>query len=206
MRSEIPNKGKVIAYFQKHVKEKGFGAEGMDWKDQHSQELRFAIINRYIDFNANPSILDVGCGAGAYYAFTGQAGHSFQYTGLDIVPEMIEQVQTAYPDANTFLGNLFEFNTPHNVVIASGTYNARLDSSDTVWQDYVFRSLTKMYNLCTDSVILNFMSPYVDYRYDRLFYPSFDIICQFIIDNFGRDFIIDHDYPLYEFTIAIRRK
>lgn len=205
MSSDIPNRDKVVAYFQNHVKEKGFGAEGMDWKNADTQKLRFEVINRYIDFTNKPSVLDVGCGAGAYYEYTKSAGHSIDYIGLDIVPEMVEHVKTRFPEVGTFLGSLFEYNEKHDYVIASGTFNARLDSVDGDWKEYVFRSLSRMMELCNHSVVLNFMSPYVDYTYDRLYYPTFDDLCRFIIDNFGRDFIIDHDYPLYEFTIAIRK-
>lgn len=205
MTTEIPNREKVIAYFQKHVEEKGFGAEGMDWKNQQTQDLRFHVINRYIDFDDGPSILDVGCGAGAYYPFTRAQDRGFTYTGLDIVPEMVAHVQSEFPEAKCFLGSIFEYDDVHDYAIASGTYNARLDSVGDDWQEYVFRSLTRMVDLCTKGVIINFMSPYVDYSYDRLYYPKFDELCRFIIANIGRDFVIDHDYPLYEFTLFVRK-
>ena len=47
------------------------------------------------------------------------------------------------------------------------------------------------------------MSSFVDYRYDRLYYPALDELSGYAVKNFSRKFIIDHSYPLFENTIAI---
>jgi len=201
----FPNHDKIRSYFREHVTKHGFGAEGMDWKDQESQFLRFEVIDRYIDYSGSPTILDVGCGAGDYLTFAHAKGCNPVYTGLDIVPEMIAHLLEVHPEASGIVGGLESISSQrYDYVIASGTFNAKLDASEVDWQAYLYESIIEMCRIAQKAVVFNLMSPHVDYTYDRLYYPRFDELTAFIVEHFGRDFIIDHDYALYEFTLMIR--
>ncbi|NNC84349.1 MAG: class I SAM-dependent methyltransferase [Flavobacteriales bacterium] len=201
----IPNEERIIGYYQEKLSESGFTAKGVDWKDEESQELRFEVINRYIDLDVSPSVLDVGCGAGSYYAYCKSLGKEIAYTGLDIVPEMTEHVKATHPEVQVYLGPIDDFTEAHDYVIASGTFNASIGTDMEAWASYVKSSILKMHQLARKAVIINLMSPYVDYTYERLYYPDLNELTRFLIDNCGRDWVIDHDYELYEFTLMIRK-
>ncbi|WP_074408355.1 MULTISPECIES: methyltransferase domain-containing protein [Aquimarina] len=201
----IPNKKKIVDYYQKQVEEHGFGAKGMDWKNEETQDLRFEIINRYIDFFDKPSVLDVGCGGGGYLGYCKKKELDFIYKGIDIVPDMIDQVNSIYGNDKAKLINVENVSENFDYVIASGTYNAKLDSKTNDWEIYVFESIENMFKISNKKVILNLMTPHVDYEYDRLYYPDLGKLTSFIVKKMTRNFIIDHSYDLYELTLVIHK-
>ncbi len=195
----------VEDYFRSKLLENGSTARGVDWKDEASQQLRFEVINRYIDFSLHPSILDVGCGTGEYLNYTQQLGHSIDYHGIDIVEEMVECTNARFGEGTASRMDISAIpnGRPYDYVIASGTFNAKLNCHSAPWRDYFFQSLSHMYQHCTRSVIFNCMSPRVDFRYRRLFYPDASDLVNFIVTSLSRDFIMDHSYPLYEMTVCV---
>lgn len=201
----MPNKEKIVDYYKNQVEEYGFGAKGMDWKNEETQDLRFEIINKYIDFSNKPSVLDVGCGGGGYLGYCKRKELDFAYKGIDIVPEMIDQVRNVYGNDKAQLTSLENISGSFDYAIASGTYNAKLDSEIMDWETYVFESIEHMYRVSNKKVILNLMTPHVDYEYDRLYYPDLNKLTSFIVEKMTRNFIIDHTYNLYELTLVIHK-
>ena len=55
-------------------------------------------------------------------------------------------------------------------------------------------------------IAFNFISEFVDYKYDGLYYQSINSIINYIVNNLSRHFTIDHSSPLYEFTICVYRE
>lgn len=194
----------IQSYYQNKLKEFGGSAQGMDWKNEDTQYLRFEIIARYIDFTQNPTILDVGCGNGEFLNFCKRKELSCKYTGMDIVPEMVALTNQRFGEGTAFEGELLSMQqNAYDYVIASGTFNAKLTTDELAWQPYLYQNIKKMFELGNQATVFNCMTSFVDYRYDRLYYVSPDEIGGFAVQNLSRRFIIDHSYPLYEMTIAI---
>jgi SAM-dependent methyltransferase len=165
----------TVAYYRDKLAEHGPGARGMDWKDETSQRLRFEVISRYIDFTRNPSILDVGCGAGAFLDFCRELGRKVNYLGIDVCPEMVAACRNRHGDAS-----------------------AR--------PEYFHENIGAMFRVCRIATIVNMMTCFVDYRYDRLYYATPDEVGKLAIDDLKtRRFLIDHNYPLYEMTAVFYR-
>lgn len=200
---------KINDYYSEKIKEFGFNANGMDWKDENTQTLRFQVINEFIEFNKNPSILDIGCGNAEYhnYCLTNKLQH--QYKGLDINPLMVEESNSRFGAETALLVNGLDDDKlkdlSFNYVICSGTFNAKLDNTSENWKEFFYDSISKMFHLATHGVIFNCMTPHVDYEYDRLYYPDLNNLTTFIVKNLSRDFRIQHAYPLYEMTIFIKK-
>ncbi|EZH72937.1 hypothetical protein ATO12_18120 [Aquimarina atlantica] len=199
----VPNETNIVDYYQKQIKKHGFGAKGMDWKNEETQFLRFKTINKFIDFSNMPSILDVGCGGGGYLKYCIDHDLDLKYKGIDIVPEMVERVKKVYGTDKALIKEIKDVSENFDYVIASGTYNAKLDVDSKDWEEYVFDSIKHMFRVSNHKVILNLMTPYVDYEYDRLYYPDLNRLTSYIVKNITRNFSIDHSYELYEFTLVI---
>ncbi len=194
-----------INYYRDKIKQFGSTAEGMDWKNIDTQYLRFDIISRYIDFSSHPSVLDVGCGNGEFLNYTKDHSRSIQYTGLDAVSEMVQLTNERFGNDSAIEADLLSWNTDKkfDYVIASGTFNAKLSSTDEEWKSYFYGNLKKMYDLANVAIIFNCMTSHVDYKYDRLYYPTPDELTDFAVKNLSRNFILDHSYPLYEVTMVV---
>lgn len=202
------NLAPTIAYYQSKLAEHGPGARGMDWKDESTQRLRFEVISRYIDYSRAPSILDVGCGAGEFLQFCRGQGRQIQYTGIDICPEMVAACRARFGEESAQVGttsDLISQNRNFDYVIASGTFNAKLDVTEHEWRGYFHDNIVAMFELCSVAAIVNMMTCFVDYRYDRLYYAHPDEIGDLAIRRMTRRFVIDHNYPLYEMTAAFFR-
>jgi SAM-dependent methyltransferase len=198
----------TIAYYRQKLAEHGPGARGMDWKDEASQRLRFDVIARYLDFARRPSILDVGCGSGAFLAYCREQGYDVDYLGLDICPEMAAACRERFgPDAAVEgqVDTLAEQGRQFDYVVASGTFNARLSAGPDEWRRHFHDSIATMFRLCRVGTVVNMMTSFVDLRYDRLYYATVDEMAELAVERLSRAFIIDHSYPLWEMTLAVYR-
>jgi len=197
----------IKTYYKDKFKEFGSAAEGMDWKDEESQYLRFEIISKYIDFSTNPSILDVGCGSSEFLNFCLKNKHECLYKGLDITEEMVTASNNRFGDGTAVLGDLisFEPNDLFDYVIASGTFNAKLSLDIDNWKNFFYDNLLKMYQMSNKGIIFNCMTEHVDWTYERLYYPSISDLTRFITENLSRKLIVDHSYDLYEMTISVSK-
>jgi cyclopropane fatty-acyl-phospholipid synthase-like methyltransferase len=197
----------VERYFREKLLAHGNTAEGMDWKNQDTQYLRFERIVRFMEFSDNPSLLDVGSGASEFLQYCLDRNLHCDYTGIDIVPEMTEAANMRFGKEVAYVhdvrsmpeGQIFDY------VIASGTYNAKLGASAAEWEEFFFDSLKSMFSLCRKALIFNCMSQHVDWEYDRLYYPDAGRLSSFIVKNLSRRFQIDHAYPLFEMTVCIEK-
>jgi len=198
----------TIAYYRGKLAEHGPTAQGMDWKDEASQRLRFEVLARYVDFSTAPSLLDVGCGAGAFLAFCQERGYAVRYLGVDVCPEMVAACRDRFgPEVarEAQVSDLAARGETFDYVVASGTFNAKLSADESDWREYFHESIVAMFGLCRVATIVNMMTCFVDWRYDRLYYATPEEVAQLAVTRLSRHFVIDHSYPLYEMTAAIFR-
>lgn len=197
----------IKKYYQDKFNTFGATAEGMDWKDKESQYLRFEIISKYIDFENNPSILDVGCGSSEFLNFCLNKNYECKYLGLDIMREMVDASNDRFGPKTAVLGDIdsIQQTDRFDYIIASGTFNAKLDTDMSEWKIFFYENILKMFNKCNKGVVFNCMTEHVDWTYDRLFYPKLSDLTKFINEEMSRNFIVDHNYELFEMTIYIRK-
>ena len=191
----------TIDYYRDRTIEHGFNAKGMDWKDQASQALRFEVICRYIDFTNNPTVLDVGCGDGEFFAYCQKRNSKCRYRGIDLCQEMVDACGKRFGNETARNASINDMTTAFDYVIASGTYHVKATNSDDAWRQHFHASVRAMFATCKRAVVVNVMSWHVDYRYDRLYYATPKEIGD-LAQELTHDFVIDHNYPLYEMTAA----
>jgi len=201
------NLDEVADYYRDKLQRFGATAQGMDWKNEETQLLRFAIISRYIDFSSNPSILDVGCGNGEYYNYCASRKLNINYKGIDVVPEMVTIANQRFHKSIAQVSNLTGLpdEEQFDYVIASGTFNTKLTSDEQQYEKYFYENIDCMFRHAKRAIIFNCMTSHVDYRYDRLYYADIEALSGYAVKNLSRHFIVDHSYPLYELTMAIFR-
>ncbi len=103
---------KVDRYYTDKVLEHGPSARGVDWNGTESQMLRFAQLAKLFDDPrpgiAQPgpfSVLDYGCGYGAFIELLAAGGWDADFHGFDISEEMVRQARARFgdrPDARFF--------------------------------------------------------------------------------------------------------
>ena len=120
----------VAHFFRLHLQLHGPNWRGLGWQSRHNQEQRFAVL---LDVGplSDTRVLDVGCGVGDLYGFMLREGIRAQYTGVDILPEMVAHARERYPDARFEVGDAVEGLGPErfDYVLCSGAFNVNFGSN-----------------------------------------------------------------------------
>jgi SAM-dependent methyltransferase len=194
-------------YYSKKLADFGATPKGADWNSSDSQLLRFRQLLRICDASRLLDITDYGCGYGALATFLAEYGQPFDYCGYDAAPAMIAAaVAHAGADARCrFTSDRAEVK-PRAYTVASGVFNVRGETSDDDWWDYIVRTIDDLASLSTVAFSCNFLTSHsdLDRRRPYLYYTDPSRLLEHCLARFPRRVSIMHDYPLYEFTLAVR--
>lgn len=196
------------SYYSKKIKTYGATAQGVDWNSSDSQQLRFEQLLRVCNLHQPFTINDYGCGYGALADYLHGMGASFQYYGFDISPNMISHAELLHQDQKDVSFVIEESALPvANYTLASGIFNVKQDNNDKEWREYIYYLLHRMHSLSTDGFAFNVLTSYsdVDRMRPDLFYADPLQLFDYCKKHFSRFVALLHDYPLYEFTLLIRK-
>ncbi len=196
----------VVAHYERQLERHGPTARGMDWKDEMSQRLRFAILCEICDL-AGKTVHEVGAGAGHLCDFLQQRGIGAVYSGSDLSPKMVDAARRLHPDVRFEVRNVLADGTPesYDVVLCSGAFHVKLELPDDAWRAFVYEALRGMYRLCRVGIGFNLMSDQVDFRSPSLFYANPGEVLDYCRRELSRHVVLRHDYPLHEYTIHVYR-
>jgi len=170
--------------------------------------MRFAELLRAIDSGLPFTINDFGCGYGALADYLQKGTDQFQYRGFDISPRMIASARELYSGANrvTFFNRQSEL-PEADYTVASGTFNVKLDTPREEWEKYVLNTLGTINALSRKGFAFNVLTKYSDREFmqNHLYYADPLFLFDYCKTEFSRFVTLLHDYPLYEFTILVRK-
>jgi len=121
---------KIKKDYQKKYKKYGVDPKSLQWRQLGAAHQRFRQMWAEIDFN-NVSVLDVGCGFGEMAKFLRKRYEGVKYTGVDIVPEFIEEAKKNYPEYEFEVRDYFKdpLEDKFDVILASGVLNSNLENN-----------------------------------------------------------------------------
>lgn len=195
-------------YYSDKIIKNGPTPQGVDWNSIESQVLRFKILSEVITEKNNFSVLDYGCGFGSMYDFFKKEYQSLKYFGFDISNEMISQAKNRNQnDTNSEWYTSLPSNIKVDYVIASGIFNVKLENSEEEWQKYILKTLTEINQIATKGFSFNILTKYSDQNYmkDSLHYADPLFLFDYCKQHFSKYVCLKHDYPLYEFSIIVRK-
>lgn len=194
-------------YFQSRYLQHGNDVQTL-WGSQASQEERFRILLEIADVSCK-TVLDVGCGFGDLYGYVKKIAASTrqqlpEYTGMDIVDELIQEARKKYFEA-TFLSGDFiskQFEKKYNYVFASGIFFLE----NPCWEKYCLSVCKKMYDVASEGVAINFLSRFSRKKDSFSYYASPGKIVEMIMDNITKRCVLRHDYRENDFTIYLYKQ
>jgi SAM-dependent methyltransferase len=200
----------VAAYYAAKITEHGPTPRGVDWNSSESQHLRFVKLLQVIDSDTSTSgrhLLDYGCGFGSLADMLESDYPTVFYQGYDIANEMITAARASHPH---FAGQFFSDERllrPTDYVVASGLFNVRLDTPVPDWEAYVFAKLDLLQNLSTRGFAFNMLTSYADEDRKRvdLYYADPRVMFDYCKRRYSPRVALLHDYPLWEFTMLVRK-
>ncbi len=200
----------IARHYGERVKSFGTTAKAAGWRDMETQYLRFSQLFKLFENDRNPfSLNDLGCGYGALLQAIPEylASRVTRYTGYDLSQEMIDTAcKNLENDGRCHFVCCGRIERDADYTVASGIFNHHFNAPRTAWKEHVFDTISHMYEVSAKGIAFNMMSKYVDYEEDYIYYDDPAEMLQFCLVNFGRQVILLHDYPLYEFTILVRKE
>jgi SAM-dependent methyltransferase len=199
---------KTINYYDLCLKKFGNNYKGMNWSSKKSQYLRFEQLIKIKNIK-NKSVHDVGCGNGEFLKFLKKKKIKVsKFLGTDISQNMINYCNANYTKIKNvkFIKlNILDSKKLQNYdfVFASGIFNIKGLVPSKKWEDYVLKVIKQMYSRANIGLSFNFMTFDVDYKDKNIFYMSIDKLIKRLRNEVSKNIIINHSYPLWEFTVYI---
>ena len=168
---------KFRSHFRVTLQAHGPTSEGLDWgSDQAKVDLRYSKMLALLQPSqaSVPSLLDVGCGYGGLLGYARDIGLQIDYTGINVVEEMIQCASKNNSTGSYILGDVLETpkSTKFDYVVCSGILTGRLEVSVMAMDQYAQAIIRRMYDLCTVGVAFNVMSTKVNFYSNKLYYRN----------------------------------
>ena len=194
----------IKAYQENFIKYKDT-PEGTFQNNTETQYLRFSRLITQFDFKEKVSIHDVGCGICDMYEFFKEIKlKNFEYSGTEIVPEMVALANEKYSKIKVLNQDILKIdNQEYDYLVLSGVFNLPGDVKREDWKAFCFKMIDKMYELCNKGISFNFLTSNNTFSAPELFYLNPTEIFDYCLKKHSRFVFLDNSYPLYEFTITI---
>ena len=191
------------------LKKHGAIPQSVGWKDPSAQKLRFEKLFTMLpppNANRNPfSIAELGCGYGAAVNYLKEKHYNFTYQGIDICPEMIEEAQQIHTEENAQFNLGHQISAPVDYCFESGVFHTPFENDKNLWEDHIIETLDNMHAMSNKAFAFNMITTYVDYKEDQLYYADPTRYFSLCKEKYSKYVTLLHDYPLYEFTIIVRK-
>ena len=194
-----------VQRYEKRLEEFGYSPATLGWGAHGRQEVRFSVLAGPALRLPESSVLDVGCGFCDLYDFLHQRGWRGRYTGMDIVPGLLDVARRRHPDLDLRELDITDDSMPvgeYDFVISSGALNATLPSGKN--QTHIELALRNMYQRSRYATSVDFLSSYVDFQKPGAHHtdPGWTLA---VAKRLTRRVLLRHDYMPYEFSIFLFR-
>ena len=200
---------RISNLYSANLTEYGDQSKAVGWSTADSQELRFEELTKVIpEMDGSFSVNDYGCGYGAHLEDRLQKKYSVAgYNGYDLSEEMLRKSKERLKDFNGVLKliNSSKISTPADFTFVSGTFNVRFESTCDEWKKFIEETLHMINESSNLGFSFNLLSKYVDGQEPHLFYGDPCYWFDYCKVNFSKQVSLLHDYPLYEWTILVRK-
>ena len=193
----------IIKIYDKYILDKLNDFEKVGWGSSESQKKRFEVLSEIGNLN-NCSILDIGCGTGAFYKHLDNLYHDINYTGIDINENMVKIAKQTFPETTFFCIDILNKveneikNRKFDYIFLSGVLNLSINNHEAMVSDM----MKKMFDLSIKGIALNFLSMHADFFSAGECYlnPEKILSAALMID---RKVTLRHDYMPHDFTVYI---
>jgi len=148
-------------------------------------------------------ILDLGCGVADLLPALQERFGSVKYTGIDIVPDFIENARIKYPDARFLCADVLSDNVDDvfDYVLLNGVFNNIYPEIDDVMR----RMLRWAFAHALHGLGFNFISDRVNYRDESLAYHDPIAMLRFCMDELSRNVVMHHHYERCDVAVFVYR-
>ncbi len=184
---------------------------GADWRSLPEAQKRYQVMLELIrleDRVSGCSLLDLGCGTSVFYDHLLNVGlkDKIDYAGLDINPELVEAARRKFPGNAYYCMDMLQGTEGLPVfdyIVMNGVFTQRHRLSHEEMFRFLCLLVSVAFRQSRRGVAFNVVSKHVDWEKDGNFYLPFDQIGEFLTKELSRNFVMRHDYGLYEYTVYL---
>jgi 2-polyprenyl-3-methyl-5-hydroxy-6-metoxy-1,4-benzoquinol methylase len=197
-------------HYAQTFRDYGATALGVDWRSDADLEMRYRKMMNVIPSGADvaaPTLLDVGCGFGGLLDYADGHGIAIEYTGIDVVPEMIEHARRSRPAAEFYCEDVFALSSErrYDYVVCNGILTQKLTASIREMDLYAQSLVRRMFDLASVGVVFNVMTTKVDHTKENLYHRHPAELLAWCLAEITGKVRIDHAYPLFEYCVYLYR-
>lgn len=194
-------KAMIIANYRGLFQTHG-GAPEATQMSSEGQRFRFQKLMDIADLR-NRRILDLGCGIGDFYPHLIEKFGQLDYTGVDLVPEMVDFATKKYPGARFLCRDLFgdRLKETFDYVLISGVFNNALSDCDPFMREL----LALAFQSCTLGLGFNFLSRHVNFTDPEMAYYDPAKVLEFCVQNLTRKVVLHHHYERVDVAVFAYR-
>jgi len=196
---------RYVDRYTRRVREHGYSRRALGWSNP-DPDLRFDVLAEPILRSPGASVLDVGCGFADFYRYLRRTGWNGRYTGIDIVPALLEIARDLQTDIDLRENDVCELDpndATYDYVVASGIFNASLTGEDN--QRYIADTLSRMFALCERAVCADFLSTRHPSQTEGICYTDAAWALQTGF-SLSRAVSLRHDYMASDFSLFVYRE
>ncbi len=200
----------IRAHYERRVLPGRDSYDILDWGNRESQLARFhvfmdVLIKYQLISASSPAahlVLDIGCGLTDLCTVLGERRLPVMYTGVDIVPAILEEARRRHPDRHLLLADIFA-NEPFrpatfDTAFCSGTLNLKIGNNE----DFARRAMAVMLPLVRQCLVINFLHCRAACKYDHCYYYVPDELLMAVPAEAREVEVID-DYLENDFTMVL---
>lgn len=152
------------------------------------------------------SILDIGCGYGGLLDRAIERGIEIDYTGIDLVAEMVSYGRSKHKGAVFAEADIFTFSPGRmfDYVVANGVFYKKLDVSLREFGQLSRRMIKRMFDLANRGIAFNMLTSYVNFTAPDLYYQNPGELISFCVNELSTRWRLDHVCRrYYDFTMYV---
>jgi SAM-dependent methyltransferase len=182
---------------------------GVDWGPRDdAARLRHDVMLAVADgCPPGGTLLDVGCGYGALADRIDERGLDLDYTGIDVVAEMVAEGRRRHPHRRFLQGDFLaaEGLGSFDYVVCNGILTQKLAATTLEMNTHARRLIAALFAACRRGLAFNVMTTHVNYQADNLYYRNPAELLAWCMSELTPRVRLDHAYPLYEYTLYLHR-
>jgi SAM-dependent methyltransferase len=189
----------IVRYYTGRLASYGTGIQAVDWGSPASQELRFDVLCEVGPLDG-ASLLDVGCGIGDLFAYLKRRHPTVAYTGVDLVPAMIDAARLRHPSGHWLVRDILADADADrfDYVVASGIFYLRR----TAPLDFLDHTVRRMFALCRRAAVFNTLSARAATHDPDEFHADPGEVLARCLAITPR-VVLRHDYMSHDFTVYL---
>ena len=198
----------IYEHYEKCLEKNGDNHLGVDWPNYEDMIKRYKVmvnILNYFDKTKKYSLLDFGAGCGEMYNFIKNNNYNLDYTALDISSKFCKVIKNKFKEIKVINIDILkeELLNNYDFFILNGVFTEKRNLNEDEMWDFFTKVLKKIWNKVNMGISFNVMTPIVDFKDEKLFYLSFDKLGNFLRNNLSKNYIINHSYGLWDYTVYV---